>query len=42
MPDFLTTMSTSTIGIIIGVVAIAAAAGYLFWAKSEGSWPFDQ
>ncbi|MEA2089029.1 MAG: hypothetical protein U9O55_04310 [Patescibacteria group bacterium] len=45
MPDFLTNMDwSSPTTIIIGVAAIAviAVAGYLFWAWSEGNWPFGQ
>ncbi|MCK5588828.1 MAG: hypothetical protein KAI16_00770 [Candidatus Pacebacteria bacterium] len=45
MKEFLTTMSwtsPSTMGIIAGVVVLVAIAGYLYWAWSEKSWPFDQ
>lgn len=44
MPNFLTTISWSspaTIGITIGVVTLVAAAGYLYWAWSNKSWPFQ-
>ena len=45
MLDFLTTISWSdptTIGSIIGIVALVAVAGYLYWAWSDKSWPFGQ
>ena len=44
MPDFLTNIDwSSPTTIIIGVAVIAAIgiAGYLFWAWSEGKWPFN-
>ncbi len=40
--DLLTGADPTIIAIGIGIVAVVAIAGYLWWAWSEGKWPFSQ
>ncbi len=43
MPNFLTNIDWSSLAIIgIGIVAVIAVAGYLYWAWSEKKPPFGQ
>jgi len=32
----------TTIGIIVGIVIVLAAGGYIYWAWSQQKWPFNR